>query len=264
MRVIRAFLRRAFKISFIYRLDFWLSMLGIFVMMYGTYSIWSVLYKQSPNAFGVNVEQMRTYGVLGVLLMLIMESAMETQYYIAEQVRQGTLELDLLKPLDFMFHMFSNNVGTLGVMLLTWFLPGLTFAFLVLDFQPPAGAGAALGFVASLFLGYLVFFFANFIVGLLSIVTLDIRSYAWAYNSVVRFVSGQIVPLWMFPGPLAAIVGVLPFQAVFFVPMAIYIGAYEGTILGALTFQAAWALGLFLAGRLFWARVQRRIAIQGG
>jgi ABC-2 type transport system permease protein len=264
MRVMKAFIRRAFATTFIYRLQFWLYIVGMFIMMYATYSIWSILYKQSPNAFGMDVERMRTYGVLGVMLMIVMDSAEMTQWYIAEQVRQGTLELDLLKPLDFMFHMFCSNAGALISEIAVVLLPSLVFAYLVLDFKPPADANAALGFVASLALGYLIFFFANFIVGLLSIVTLDIRSYAWAYNSLVRFTSGQIVPLWMFPAPLAALMGALPFQAVFFVPMSIYIGAHEGSIAGALAFQSAWAVGLFAVARLFWARVQRRITIQGG
>jgi ABC-2 type transport system permease protein len=264
MRVMRAFIRRAFANILIYRLQPWLWNAGMFIMMYATYSIWSILYKQSPDAFGMDIERMRTYGVLGVMLLIIMDSAELSQWYIAEQVRQGTLELDLLKPLDFMFHMFCSNVGNLIVEVVVMVLPSLVFAYLVLDFKPPADANAALGFVVSLALGYLIFFFANFTVGLLSIITLDIRSYAWAYNSLIRFTSGQIVPLWMFPAPLAAIMGALPFQAVFFVPMSIYIGAHEGSIAGALAFQAAWAVGLFALARLFWVRVQRRITVQGG
>jgi ABC-2 type transport system permease protein len=70
--------------------------------------------------------------------------------------------------------------------------------------------------------------------------------------------------MWMFPGPLRAIVGALPFQSVFFAPMSLYIGAYEGSAIQALGSQAVWAIVLFALCRLFWARVQRRIAIQGG
>ncbi len=264
MRVLLAFIRRAFHITFIYRLEFWADMLGIFILMYATYSIWSILYKQSPDAFGVDVQRMTTYGVLGILLYLVVDSASVSQYYIADQVRQGTLELDLLKPLDFMFHMFSNNVGILCVEVSTRLAPGLIFAYLLLDFRPPSSPQAGLTFLVSLALGYLVFFSVNFLFGLLSIITLDIRNYSWAYNSLIRFASGQMVPLWMFPAPLAAIVGALPFQAVYFVPMAIYVGAYEGSIERALLSQAAWAVGLFLVCRLAWARVQRRITTQGG
>jgi len=68
----------------------------------------------------------------------------------------------------------------------------------------------------------------------------------------------------MFPSPLAAIAAALPFQAVYFVPMSIYVGAHEGSLVRPLLAQAVWAIGLLLAGRFFWARVQRRITIQGG
>ncbi len=75
---------------------------------------------------------------------------MITQYYIAEQVRQGTLELDLMKALDFMWYMFSRNVGELGVELLLRFVPGLLFAYLFLGFRLPPSAQAGLAFLDSL------------------------------------------------------------------------------------------------------------------
>ena len=264
MSVLFAFIRTAFHNAWIFRLDFWLITPSLFIMMYASHSLWSILYQQSPHAFGMDLERMTTYGVLGILLLPIMRSAMRIQYYIAEQVRLGTLELDLMKPLDFMFHMLSRSVGDLGVELLTRLAPGVLFAYLFLGFRPPISVQAGLAFLVSLALGYLVIFVLSFLMGMLSIVTLDIRSYAWAYNSLVRFASGQVVPLWMFPPALAAIAAALPFQAVYFVPMSIYVGAYEGSLGNALLSQAAWAVGLFLAARLCWARVQRRVTIQGG
>ena len=264
MKVLYAFIRAAFHNAWIFRLDFWLITPGLFIMMYASHSLWSILYQQSPHAFGMDLERMTTYGGLGILLMPIMRSAMRIQYYIAEQVRLGTLELDLMKPLDFMFHMLSRSVGDLGVELLTRLAPGVLFAYLFLGFRPPISVQAGLAFLVSLALGYLVIFVLSFLMGMLSIITLDIRSYTWAYNSLVRFASGQVVPLWMFPPALAAIAAALPFQAVYFVPMSIYVGAYEGSLGNALLSQAAWAVGLFLAARLCWARVQRRVTIQGG
>jgi ABC-2 type transport system permease protein len=264
LKVLYAFIRAAFHNAWIYRFDFWVIMPGLFIMMYASYSIWSILYQQSPNAFGMDLERMTTYGVLGILLLPVMRSAARIQYYIAEQVRMGTLELDLMKPLDFMFHMLSRSVGDLGVGLLTRLVPGVVFATLFLGFRPPVSVQAGLVFLASLVLGYLVFFALSFLMGALSVVTLDIRSYAWAYNALVRFASGEIVPLWMFPPALRAIAAALPFQAIFFVPMSIYVGAYEGSLVKSLLPQAAWAVGLLLAARFFWARVQRRITVQGG
>jgi ABC-2 type transport system permease protein len=264
MKVIYAFIRTAFHNAFIYRLDFWVRLISIFIMMYASYSLWSILYQQTPDAFGMDLETMTTYGVLGMLLISFMDVASDVSYYIGEQVRLGTLELDLMKPIDFIFHMFYRNLGDFVLLLVTNGLPGLLFAYIFLDFNPPVSLQAGLAFILSLFLGYVVFFGISFLVGMLSIVTLDIRSYSWVFWSVVMFASGQLVPIWMFPPALAAIVTALPFKDIYFAPMSIYVGAQQESLAAILLSQVAWAVGLLLASWLVWMRVQRRIQVQGG
>lgn len=264
MKVIYAFIRAAFHDTAIYRLEFWAWVLSTFIMMYASYSIWAILYRQDPNAFGLDLARMTTYAVLGMLLLPILEAATTPQYYIAERVRQGTLELDLVKPLDFILHMLYRSLGEFCVQLLLIGLPGILFAALFLGFQPPVSWQAGVGFAISLGLGFLVFFGMSVLMGMLATVTMDIRSYNWAYWSLVRFTSGQVVPLWLYPPLLGAIAAVLPFKSVFFVPLSIYIGAQEGSLTEALLSQMAWAAGLFALGYLAWGRVQRRIVIQGG
>jgi ABC-2 type transport system permease protein len=264
MRIIYAFIRTAFHNAYIYRLDFWGRQFALLIMMYAMYSLWRVLYTQTPHAFGMDLQSMTTYGILGMLLMPMMEGAASAQRYIAEQVRLGTLELDLMKPLNYIFHMFSRCVGDLGVYLLTHIIPAFIFALLFLEFSLPVSLTAGLAFVISLALGFLVYFFINMLMGMLSITTLDIRSYNWAFWSLVRFASGQVVPLWMYPPFLGAIVVMLPFKDIYFTPMAIYVGAYEGDYIQPILSQGIWAVVLFLLVQFFWARVQRRIVIQGG
>jgi ABC-2 type transport system permease protein len=264
VRVIFAFIRSTFHLTYIYRLDFWARLVAVCIMMYATYSLWSILYQQNPNAFGMTRAQMTTYGVLGMLLSPILDSASFVQFYIGEQVREGTLELDLLKPLHFIFHMFSRHLGIFVVTLLFQGLPAFVVAALFLDFRLPESPNLTLAFALSLFLGYLINFAISLLIGMLSVVTLKIDSYAWAYFSLERFASGQIVPLWMFPPALLAFVSVLPFKDVYFVPMSIYIGAAEGQVGQLILSQAAWAAGLYAGVLLFWMRVQRRITVQGG
>jgi ABC-2 type transport system permease protein len=264
MKVIYAFIRAAFHDSAIYRFEFWGWVLATFIMMYASYSLWAILYRQDPNAFGLDLARMTTYGALGMLLIPILEAAATPQYYIAEKVRQGTLELDLVKPLNFILHMLYRSLGEFCAQLLLVGVPGLAFASLFLGFQPPVSWQAGVGFAASLALGYLIFFGVSMLMGMLSALTLDIRSYSWAYWSLVSFTSGQLVPLWLYPPLLGAIAAALPFKSIFFVPMSIYIGAQEGSMAGALLSQVVWAAGVFVLVHLAWVRVQRRIVIQGG
>lgn len=264
MRVIWAFIRAAFHNSFIYRLDFWVRLISSVIMMYATYSLWDILYAQNPDAFGMSREQMTTYGVLGMMLAPLLDSAAFVQFYIGEQVRSGVLELDLMKPLNFIFHMFSRHLGLFFVQLLFQTLPAFLFAYFFLEFGLPPTFGLTLVFIFSLFVGFLIFFAVSLLIGMLSIVTLKIDSYTWAYFSLIRFASGQFVPLWMYPPLLAAVVSFLPFKSVYFIPMSIYIGAGQDDLATLLLSQLAWLLGLFLLVQLFWLRVQRRVTVQGG
>jgi ABC-2 type transport system permease protein len=248
----------------IYRVDFWIGLVSGIVWMYAMWSIWGVLWGQSPGAFNVQGAQMQTYGVLGVLLMPFLGTGGAIQAYIAQQVRQGTLEMDLMKPLDFIWQMFCRNMGDACVGIVTRTLPAFLFGYLFLGFRLPASGETILLFVVSLLLGYYVNFTINLMMGMLAIATLDIRSYAWAFFAIVRFASGAIVPLFMFPEPLRSVFLALPFKDIYYTPMAIYISAPDLDIARMLLSQAGWGLALTLVARLVWIRLQRRVTVQGG
>lgn len=263
MKLLVAFTRAAYQKTAVYRLDFWAGQLSNFVMMAGGYYLWLALYENRPEAFGVTVSQMTTYGVLGMLLQPIMGTSGDIQRYLAQQVRLGTLETDVMKPVDFVLLMFSRNMGDFLVELLLHGLPGLLFAYLFLDFPVPTNWQTAVSFPLSLLMGYITFFWINLLLGLLAIITLDIRSYMWAFSAIIRFASGQLVPLWLYPPALATLFAILPFQSIFFAPISIYIGA-ETAVVPALLRQLAWTVALFFVVRWVWSRLYQRITIQGG
>ena len=263
-RVQVGFIRTAFRDVAIYRVDFWIGLLSTFFVMYAIASIWFILYQQAPNAFGVTLQQMTSYGVLGVLLSPVMQAATRTRNYIASQVRSGSIEIDLMKPVGFLAHMLARNIGEVAVIVLLRGVPGFVFAFLVLDMQLPADARHAVACGVSVALGYLVSFGISFLIGLLSLVTHDIRSYNWAFSALIRFASGEVIPLWLFPPLLGAIVAALPFQAIYFVPLSIYVGAQQGNLAQTLLSQGLWVAGVLACCQLAWLGCQRRIVVQGG
>lgn len=140
----------------------------------------------------------------------------------------------------------------------------LIAAFFLFSLELP-GLPAFFGFLCSLICSVIVSFFMNFILGLLSMVTMNIRNINWGYNALLRFFSGQMVPLWIFPSVLGVISDFLPFRCIYAIPMSIYIGNYAGMdILGALTVQFTWIFVLWLTSRLLMKRVFTRVMIQGG
>jgi ABC-2 type transport system permease protein len=258
-------MRQAFHNVAVYRFDFWLQLLGTFLMMYSMYWVWTVLYSQAPGAFGVSLGQMVTYGVLGMALETIFHPGRGPQFYIASQLRTGAIDTDLLKPLDFHVHMLARNFGEMLFRFFTLSIPAFAIGFLFLDVQLPVDFLHGVLFLLSLLLGFLVLFSLNFLLGMLAVITLDIRSISWAYNGIVRFFAGQMVPLWLFPGFLAVLANVLPFKSIYFIPISIYIGKLNRYAMWeGLLFQGLWFCALLLIGRFVWGRVHAKLVVQGG
>jgi ABC-2 type transport system permease protein len=263
MKTFWAFTRQNFHATAVYRFDFWLRVASTFILMYGIRWVWITLYTQHPGAFGVTLQQMVTYGVLSMAIENLFYTG--PPYYMAQQVRTGAIDGDLLKPLDFHYHMLARSTGEMFFRIIVIALPAMLVGYLFFDLQPPATLPTGFLFIFALLLGYLVNFHLEFLLGSLALVTLEIHNIDWAFHSMSRFFSGQLVPLWIFPGALGVLANILPFRSIFSTPLAIYAGMLQDdAILQALYFQALWLVILLLLSRWLWERVQRRIVSQGG
>lgn len=259
-----AFLRNEFYNISIYRVSFWLNFIYTFLMMYSVGYVWRALYAANPDVSGVPLAQMISYAVLGVALEAILHPRNGPQSYIMEQVRKGTIEMDIMKPIDFQFYMFAKNIGGILVRFLFLVLPSVLAAYFLFSLELP-GLPAFFGFLCSLACSVTVSFFLNFILGLLSMVTMNIKNINWGYNAALRFFSGQMAPLWIFPGILGTVSNLLPFRCIYAIPMSIYIGNYAGPdMLGALGVQLFWILLLWVCSRLLMKQVFAKVMIQGG
>ncbi|WP_289285820.1 ABC transporter permease [Parablautia intestinalis] len=264
LRIGAAFLHSEFLNISVYRVSFWLNLVYTFLMMYSVGYVWRALYAANPDAAGVPLPNMVSYAVMGVALEAILHPRNGPQFYIMEQVRKGTIEMDILKPVDFQFYMFTKNMGGLAVRFLFLVLPSLITAYFLFSLKLPHFP-ALMGFVLSLACSVVISFFLNFMLGLLSMVTMNIKNINWGYNAVLRFFSGQMVPLWIFPGMLRILGNILPFRCIYSIPASIYIGNYAGMdMLGALGVQGTWIILLWISSRLLMKKVFARVMIQGG
>jgi ABC-2 type transport system permease protein len=263
MKLPWSFARAVFANAAVFRVEFWMRLASLVLLMYSLNRVWTILFTQRPGAFGVTLHQMVTYGVLGVLMEQLLDVGPE--WYMSQQMRTGAIDTDLMKPVDFHGYMLAMSSGEVLFNLVVLAVPGFLFAYAFLDLQLPGSLAHALLFAASLGLGYLVLFHCAFLLGSLATVTLDIRSIAWAYYSLVGFFAGQMVPLWLFPDFLRRVAEVLPFQSIYYIPMSIYVGTLAGAeALRALGLQALWALLLVVVSRLAWTQMHKRLVVQGG
>ncbi|MGB8955182.1 MAG: ABC-2 family transporter protein [Tumebacillaceae bacterium] len=260
------FSRQNFYQQAAYRVNFWLGMAGLLLELYVVYILWTVLYAQTPASFGaVSLTQMITYAILGILLGEVLSVDDGPHTYIQKQVRMGMITSDLMKPVDFMVHMLARDFGRLVSKVFLMWLPPLVIAMLLFDMVLPSDAMQVIGFLIALVQAWVILFFCNFLFGLISFKTLDLIGFMFTYYALVRFSSGQIIPLWMYPDALQPLLNALPFKSIFYTPISTFTGILHGAALWqALWVQTAWIVGLFILSRLIWGRIHRHLIVQGG
>lgn len=267
MRCYAAFVRQQLRALTLYRFEFFVKILYGLLAMYGARCLWTALYRQNPALLERTLPEMITYAMLAMALDMVFYPSGDNsvQSYMNEQVRRGSIDTDLLRPMDFQLQMLSRNSSYILCMLLVLVLPACTAGMLLMGMRLPASPLHAAAFAVSLALAYLVLFSLNFLLGLLSMLVMNIKQIAWAYRGLVSLLSGALIPLWLFPARLRAALGALPFRCIYDVPLNVYTGALNGGALaGQLALQLAWAAALFALGRAAWHAVHRRMTVQGG
>lgn len=266
MSLFWTFSRQFFYQQSAYRLNFWLEMFSLLLQLYVVYTLWNVLFTQAPESFGgVSLPQMITYALLGILLGSILTLDEGVHTYIQQQVRMGMITTDLMKPIDFLFHMMARNFGMMVVRLSFYLLPPLLAAYFLFDLVLPTSPAQIAAFVLAVAQAWVILFFCNFLFGLISFKTLDLLGFLFTYFALIRFASGQIIPLWLYPDVLRPYLAALPFQSIFYTPQAIFTGVLQGAEMWqAVGVQTLWLVGLFAFSRFIWGRIFKYLVVQGG
>lgn len=265
MKLFWGFTRMAFHQLAMYRLEFWMEIFGNIVRMAAAYWLWTTLYTQQPGAFPVTLDQIVTYGILALVINSFLDFAGDSQWYIQEKMRTGALQMDLLRPLDFHLHMLARNAGQTLFTILILGLPGYVIGLVLFGLRLPASLADGLLFLVSLLPAYLISFSLGFLLGMIAIYATQVGQMAWFYYSIVGLLSGQFIPLWIFPTALQQVVRLLPFQSMIGLPVSIYIGQFSlPQALSVLALQSAWAAVLLGLSRLMWGRAYAHLTLQGG
>ena len=95
--------------------------------------------------------------------------------------------------------------------------------------------------------------------------TLDPRGVQAMLNLLMMTLSGNILPLTLFPDRWQKVITLLPYAQLLDAPIRLYTGdTPAGAAAGILGIQAAWIVLLTALGIRLWNRHQRKIVLQGG
>ncbi|OIV37681.1 hypothetical protein BIV57_09760 [Mangrovactinospora gilvigrisea] len=247
-----------------YRSNFLVGSLGLLMQVFLLRVVWTSVFpsdgRTTTGGHAVTLGAQIAYSTLATVQFSLFSPWQVSM--VPQRVRDGTVAVDLARPVGFNGQMFFGQVGfTLGNA--PFALLALPFAILVGGAQPPSSAGTAGLYALSLLGGYLISLLLGSLMGMVAFWTLEIQGILMVYRMLSQFLAGALVPLWFMPGWLRGISQWLPFQGTTYTPIAVYLGQLGGA-LRAIGVQAVWVLVLWLLLRLVWSRALRRVTVQGG
>ena len=123
-------------------------------------------------------------------------------------------------------------------------------------------------FFASLILGFLLGFFMECSIGLISFWFLEVTSLTFIYMLMTFLLSGHMFPLELLPESpvnVRGLVEFLPLKYLAYFPAAVFLGKVEGPeMYRGLAIEAAWVLFFIILSRVMWIRGVKRYSGYGG
>lgn len=255
------FAKKAFAREATYRFEVFTNVGALVLRVYLLRCLWTALYAQNAGPLNLPLHAMITYAAVAMLMSLVLE--IDGTRLIREKLREGTIATDLMKPISLPFYFFSDGAGR-TMLYAALVVPTLACALLLvhIDVPPPATLGI---FLLSFLIAYCLNFALNFCMNAVAFWTLE----TFALQLIVRWVSdllsGQIIPLTLFPGLAGRLVFALPFAAIYSTPLLIYVGIIpRAQWQSALATQLLWLAAFLLLAALVWRAASHRIVIQGG
>ncbi len=260
-----------------YRGDFVLGTLMRFLPIITQIFLWGAIFdavaSQSDDATGqdqrlggYNFPDMVAYFLL-TMIARAFSSMPGLAAGIANQVRQGEIKKYLIQPVDLVGFLLLTRIAHKLAYYAVAIIPfALVFFFargFFTDGFPPPYAFAA--FVASLLMGFMIGFFLEATIGMVSFWLLEVNSLLLIFMLFSFFLSGHMFPLTLLPDSVEWIVNLLPFKYLAYFPAAIFLEKIPNEDLPReLLIEAAWVVFFIITCRLMYNRGIRRYSGFGG
>lgn len=233
----------------VYRGDFALGTLMRFLPIVTQIFLWTAVFAAagSNRIAGYLPEEIIAYYLL-TMLTRAFSSMPGLASGIARQVRDGEIKKFLIQPIDLISYLLLARIAHKVVYYLVAAGPFALVYFLCRSYFPgwpePEIFGA---FLLSLILAFMLGFFLEATMGMISFWFLEVTSLLFVYMLFTFFFSGHMFPLEILqeelPAPLWSAINFLPFKYLAYFPAAIFLGKVQGPELWeGLMVEAGWVL----------------------
>lgn len=244
-----------------YRTDFWVTVVVSFAVEIAVAaSLWTAIFRESGQTTlgGFSRDGMVLYYVLAILLGKLVRGE-NRESAMAEDIYSGGLTRYLVFPVSYFGAKFAERLGgMLPAVIQLVALGGVSALWLDFSAAGEITAGSVARTALALAVGHVLAF-------LLSALLESVAFWAdnvWSLEVLLRFLGfllgGQMLPLHLFPAPMAAILEWLPFRFFYYFPTTTLTNGLDASAyLSGLGMALGWCGLLALATRAAWRRGSR-------
>ncbi|MCI5621128.1 MAG: ABC-2 family transporter protein [Lachnospiraceae bacterium] len=268
LRVYLPFMENEFKRNLAYKGSFYLFMLCWLFTPFINYYLWMAIYGSSDGSMlgGLTKDEMVVYVFMSyVTTQMVFVSISD---YIADHVTEGSVVMNLIKPINYRMSLISQALGT---MLYRFFAPTI-FVWVGVEIYKAKVLGMGitplpniLCYIVSVIMSFLIFVLFDFCFGMVAFVTTYMYGMQLIKEALIGFLSGELIPISFFPVVMQRVFDFMPFSSMVYAPVMIYLGKYTGSaLMFAMARQLVWVVFLYVLGSVLWNRVTRRLVVLGG
>ena len=211
MKIIIAYCKAGIQESINYKIGYIVTLVGNFVYWLIVGSLWeSIFYSMNTNVInGMSANQTIVYLVLSSSLYNCI--GVFYTWEMGQSIKTGKIIVDIMKPMQYKWHLFLSCLGGITTALLVTFLPCLCILMVYYNSLFKIKALLIL-FCVSISFSIILNFEIEFLVGIICFYTESLWGINIIKEVIILFFSGAVLPLDYFGETLKNIFMFLPFQ----------------------------------------------------
>lgn len=225
-------------------------------------SVWLTLVDEAGPVTGWNQKDFISYYVAAALVYQL--TFAWVIWVWNDEIRTGNLSFKLLKPLEPIHHLLSEQIGHKFFVMLVLVPIVALVAWLSPAIQYPISAGRLAAFALAVMAGFATSALMGSAFGMLAFWSTQSSNLYSLWIGVGSFLSGWIAPLPLFPAAIRQIASWLPFRSTLSFPVEILMGqlTWAQTLFG-FAVTLGWILIFWVAYTILWRLGLRRYEAVG-
>ena len=212
------------------------ALIGIFAILSGLfieYQIWDLIFESNNHTTikmdgvesGYKFEQLIVFIFLSIIVGQLKSSWVTSSQMILE-IRQGLINKYLIRPVSYFWYHFMMFIGINSLYIIVYMSLLILFVYIFPDMLF-GSLSSIVGFLLSLLLSIYLSYCIYFIMVCFAFWFGEVRSIVVAYNLGMLMISGQYIPIRLFPKEVLSIIEWTPIPYLVDLPVSIATGIID-------------------------------------